>query len=97
MKKCESLIVISPNASDEEVKQIVEHTAELIQKIGKVTYIQYIGVQKPKSNVVGYGFIFGFKTKLHEVEELEIYYKDNEKIIYDLTVRLGGEKWKLKS
>ncbi len=89
MNKCESLIVISPNVSDEEIKHIIEHTGELINKIGKITSIQYLGVQKPKYNVVGYCFLFGFKTKLDEVEELESYYQENEKIVYDLTVSMG--------
>ena len=89
MNKCESLIVISPNVSDEEIKHIIEHIGELINKIGKKTSIQYLGVQSPKNAVVGYGFLFGFKTKLAEVEELESYYRENEKIVYDITVSIG--------
>lgn len=92
MNKCESLIVISPKISNEEVEHIIEHTAELIHKIGKIAYIKYLGVQSPKYCVVGYGFLFGFETKLDEVEELENYYKENEKIVYDLTVSMGGKK-----
>lgn len=86
INKCESLIVISLNVSQQEIKNTIEHTEELINKIGEVTSIQYLGVLEPKYNVVGYGFLFGFKTKLEEVEELESYYQENEKIVYDLTI-----------
>lgn len=86
MNKCESLIVIRPNVSSKEIKRIIIHIGGLINKVGEIIYIQYLGVQEPKYNVVGYGFLFGFKTKLEEVEELESYYQENEKIVYDLTI-----------
>lgn len=86
MNRYESLIVIDKNSSEEEIKCIVKYIAELIDKNAEITAIRYLGLQIPKYNVEGYSFLFGFKTKLEIVEELEKNYRQNEKIVYDLTV-----------
>lgn len=86
MNKYESLIVIDKNSSEEEIKCIVKNIAELIDKTAEITAIRYLGLQIPKYNVVGYSFLFAFRTKLEIVEELEKSYQTNKKVVYDLTI-----------
>lgn len=87
MNKYESLIVIEQNVSEKEIEAIIETITNLISQNGKIKSVQSLGVIVPKDKVKGPCFVFGFETKLEIVEELEKSYRENEKIVYDLTVK----------
>lgn len=91
MNQYESVIIINPSLSEEEVKEIIAKFTDLINTNGEVEKVDELGKRKLayeiKKNKEGYYAVYTFKAKPDHIAELERNYRITDDIIKFIVVR----------
>ncbi|MEZ7982198.1 MAG: 30S ribosomal protein S6 [Cytophagales bacterium] len=89
MKHYETLFIITPILSDQQINKVINKFKNLISNNSEIINEKTIGLKKLaypiKKKTTGFYQIFEFKSDLNIVKNLEIEYKKHERIIRFLT------------
>ena len=95
MKRYETVVIVNPNLSDEEMKDLIKKFSDIINNDGKVLEVQEMGKKKLayeiKKNKEGYYVVINFEAKPEVVNELERRYRITDEVMKFLTVRKDEE------
>lgn len=95
MNKYESVIIINPKLEDEKIKALIENFSNLINKQGKVTSVEEVGMKKLayeiKKNKEGFYVIYNFEAKPELITELERNYRISDDVIKFIVIRKDEE------
>ena len=92
MKNYESIIIVNPNATEDEIKELKEYIKKFItEQNGKNIKVENLGRKKLayeiKKNKEGYYIQFNFEAESDLVLELERIYRIKEIIIKFITFK----------
>lgn len=91
MNKYESVIIIDPNASEEEIKSLIERFTALINTDGKVEKANEVGKKKLAyeigKNKEGYYVVFDFEANPNLITELERNYRITDEVIKFIVIK----------
>lgn len=91
MNKYESIIIIGQNVDEEGVKALITRFTDLINKEGKVSNVNEMGLRKLAyeigKNKEGFYVVFDFEAKPELIAELERNYRITDEIIKFIVVR----------
>lgn len=92
MNKYESVIIVNPNIEEEDLETIIKNVKELINQDGEFKEIDKIGLKKLayeiKGNKEGYYIVFYFNANFGHIANIEKYYRNEEKIMKFIVVRM---------
>ena len=91
MNRYESVIILDPNATEDEIKELVEYIKKLItDNEGTIIKVEELGKKRlayeVKKNKEGYYIVFEFKVKPEVITELERIYRIKDIVIKFITV-----------
>ena len=91
MNKYESIIIINPNCSEEDIKALESKVTGLINKNGKLESVENMGKKKLayeiKKNKEAFYMLFNFEAKPDSIAELERNYRITDEILKFIVVR----------
>lgn len=91
MNKYESIIIIGQNVDEEGIKALITRFTDLINKEGKVSNVNEMGLRKLAyeigKNKEGFYVVFDFEAKPELIAELERNYRITDEIIKFIVVR----------
>lgn len=91
MNKYESVIIINPNVSEEEIKALIERFTALINTDGKVEKVDELGKKKlayeVAKNKEGYYAVIDFEANPSLIAELERNYRITDEIIKFIVIK----------
>lgn len=93
MKKYESIIIVNPNVTEDEIKELIEYIKKIItDNNGKIIKIEDLGKKKLayeiKKNKEGYYIRFEFEVNPELISELERIYRIKDEIMKFITVKI---------
>ena len=100
MKKYESVIILKPALSEQEVSKVILRVEDTINKFGEITNKDDLGIKKLayeiKKNEKGHYIVYQFKVNeeknVDAIRELERIYRIIDEIIKFIVVRIDEEK-----
>lgn len=97
MKKFESVIILKPDLTKNEIKEVLEKVEETIQKVAKITNKEEIGIKKLAYEIrkckEGYYVVHQFEIKqenedcAESIASIERYFRTQEEIIKFIIVK----------
>ncbi len=91
MNKYESIIIINPNCTDENLKDLEGKFTGLINENGKVESVENMGKKKLayeiKKNQEAFYMLFNFEAKPDSIAELERNYRITDDILKFIIVK----------
>ena len=93
MKNYESIIIVNPNVTEDEIKELIEYIKKIItDNNGKIIKIEDLGKKKLayeiKKNKEGYYMRFEFEVNPKLISELERIYRIKDEIMKFITVKI---------
>ncbi|MBP3774622.1 MAG: 30S ribosomal protein S6 [Bacteroidaceae bacterium] len=93
MNQYETVFILTPVLSDEQMKEAVERYREFLTTRGaEILYEENWGMRKLAYNIEkkssGFYIVMGFKAEPTVIEPLEVDYRRNERVIRYLTVKM---------
>lgn len=97
MNKYESIMIIRPDKTDDEIKSLIEEIKTLIIKgNGVITQVEKLGIKKLAYEVrkckEGYYVVLYFESNVNVISELERKYRITEDIIKFMTVKKDDDE-----
>ncbi len=91
MRDYETLVVLQPDYTEEQIKAFVERVKEIISAAGEILSVEEWGLRKlaytiDKKYTDGYYILFNFKSDASVLPNLEHLYKITDAVIRDIIV-----------
>lgn len=97
MKKFESVIILKPNLTKNEIKEVIEKVEKTIKNVAKITNKEELGIKKLAYEIKkckeGYYVVHEFEIKqkiencAESVADIEKYFRTQEEIIKFIIVK----------
>lgn len=94
MNKYESVIIVNPNLSENEQKEIQKKYEKIITENGILKKTDVLGIKKLayqiRNNKEGYYLVFCFESQSSFISELERKYRIDDNVMKFITVKMEG-------